>query len=67
MYRQSCISILLVDDHAIVREGYRSLLEKQPGLQVIAEAVDGEQAYELFKKYHGIRVTFIEKEIEILE
>lgn len=45
------ISILLVDDHAIVREGYRSLLAKQPGLQVVAEAGDGAQAYELFKTY----------------
>ncbi len=51
MHKQNSITILLVDDHAIVREGYRSLLEKQPDLLVIAEAVDGEQAYEQFKKY----------------
>lgn len=44
------ISILLVDDHAIVREGYRALLAKQPGLQVIAEAGDGSQAYQQFKE-----------------
>jgi two-component system, NarL family, invasion response regulator UvrY len=40
------IRILLVDDHAIVREGYRSLLEKQQGMKVVAEAEDGNQAYE---------------------
>ena len=40
------IRIMLVDDHAIVREGYRSLLEKQPGLRVVGEAEDGNQAYE---------------------
>lgn len=45
------ITILLVDDHAIVREGYRSLLKKQPGLDVIAEATDGAEAYALFKEY----------------
>lgn len=45
------ISILLVDDHAIVREGYRALLTKQPGMRVIAEAGDGIQAYQLFKQY----------------
>jgi len=45
------ISILLVDDHAIVREGYRALLAKQPGLKVIAEASDSSQAYQLFKEY----------------
>lgn len=42
-------SILLVDDHAIVREGYRAVLEKQPGLRVVAEAADGAEAYRLFK------------------
>ncbi len=44
------ISILLVDDHAIVREGYRALLAKQPGLRVVAEAADAVQAYERFKE-----------------
>lgn len=45
------ITILLVDDHAIVREGYQSLIKKQPGLEVIAEATDGNQAYQHFKTY----------------
>ncbi|CCE23746.1 response regulator [Methylotuvimicrobium alcaliphilum] len=45
------ISILLVDDHAIVREGYRALLSKQPCMRVVAEAGDGTQAYQLFKEY----------------
>jgi DNA-binding NarL/FixJ family response regulator len=44
------IRILLVDDHAIVREGYRALLAKQPGLQVVAEAADGIQACQRFKE-----------------
>src|SRR5215218_3957676 len=39
------IRILLVDDHAIVREGYRSLLEKQPRMQIVGEAEDGNEAY----------------------
>ena len=42
-------SIMLVDDHAVVREGYRAVLEKQPGLRVVAEASDGTEAYRLFK------------------
>jgi DNA-binding NarL/FixJ family response regulator len=42
-------TIMLVDDHAIVREGYRSVLQKQPGLTVVAEAADGAEAYRLFK------------------
>ena len=43
-------TIMLVDDHAVVREGYRSVLQKQPGLQVVAEAGDGAEAYRLFKE-----------------
>jgi two-component system invasion response regulator UvrY len=42
------IRIMLVDDHAVVREGYRTLLQKQPGLHVVAEAENGAQAYQLF-------------------
>jgi two-component system invasion response regulator UvrY len=42
-------SILLVDDHSVVREGYRAVLQKQPGLRVVAEAADGEEAYRLYK------------------
>jgi DNA-binding NarL/FixJ family response regulator len=45
-----CTKIMLVDDHAIVREGYRALLQKQPGLQIVAEASDGAAAYRLFKE-----------------
>jgi len=45
------IRILLVDDHAIVREGYRSLLQKQSNMTVIAEATDGGQAYLEYKKH----------------
>jgi two-component system, NarL family, invasion response regulator UvrY len=43
-------TIMLVDDHAVVREGYRSVLHKQPGLRVVAEAADGAEAYVLYKK-----------------
>jgi two-component system, NarL family, invasion response regulator UvrY len=53
------ITILLVDDHAIVREGYHSLIKKQPGLEVIAEAADGNQAYQHFKT-HAPDVTIMD-------
>ncbi|CCD91653.1 putative two-component response regulator (LuxR family with receiver domain) [Bradyrhizobium sp. ORS 375] len=43
-------TIMLVDDHAVVREGYRAMLHKQPGLRVVAEAADGAEAYRLFKE-----------------
>jgi DNA-binding NarL/FixJ family response regulator len=38
------ISVLLVDDHAVVREGLRSLLEVQDGIEVVGDAADGEAA-----------------------
>lgn len=41
------IRILLADDHVMVREGTRQLLERQPDLAVIAEAGNGKEAVEL--------------------
>ncbi|MDH3583106.1 MAG: response regulator transcription factor [Phycisphaerae bacterium] len=43
--------ILLVDDHAIVRSGLRSLIESHDGLEVVAEADDGEQAIALAARH----------------
>lgn len=42
------IRIMLADDHAVVRSGLRRLLEQRPGLEVVAEAESGEQAYQMF-------------------
>jgi DNA-binding NarL/FixJ family response regulator len=44
------IKILLVDDHAIVRQGLHSLLEKEPDIEVVGEAEDGRKALELVSK-----------------
>ncbi len=41
------ITVLLVDDHDVVRTGLRSYLETQPGVQVVGEARDGEEAIRL--------------------
>ena len=45
------LRILLADDHRIMREGLRSLLEKQPGMEVIAEAEDGRTTVQLSRKF----------------
>jgi len=42
------IEVLLVDDHAVVREGYRHLLEANPAIRVVGEAADGASAYRMF-------------------
>ena len=42
------ISIMLVDDHVVVRAGVGRLLEQYPAYEVIAEAESGEKAYQLF-------------------
>lgn len=45
----SGVRILLVDDHPIVREGYRRLLEQQPGFTVCAEASSAQEAYQAYR------------------
>ena len=41
------IQILIVDDHAIVREGQRALIDTEPGMAVVGEAKDGFEAVEM--------------------
>jgi DNA-binding NarL/FixJ family response regulator len=45
------IRVILADDHRLVRAGIRSLLEKLPGLEVVAEASDGREAIQLIAKH----------------
>jgi DNA-binding NarL/FixJ family response regulator len=45
------ISILLVDDHPIVRQGYRRVLENQRDFEVVAEAENAAGAYSAFKAH----------------
>ena len=40
------IQVLIVDDHAVVREGLRAFLEVQEGIEVAGEAADGQEAIE---------------------
>ncbi len=44
------LTVLLVDDHALVRRGFRRILEDDPQITVIAEASDGEEAVRLAAK-----------------
>ena len=46
------IRVLLADDHALVREGTRRLLETEHDVEVVAEAANGEEAVEATKRLH---------------
>jgi DNA-binding NarL/FixJ family response regulator len=44
------ITVLLVDDHTLVRRGFRRLLEDDDGIEVVGEASDGDEAVQLALK-----------------
>jgi DNA-binding NarL/FixJ family response regulator len=44
------IKVLLADDHAIVRQGFKSLLTAQADIEIICEACDGRQAVQMARK-----------------
>jgi DNA-binding NarL/FixJ family response regulator len=46
------ITVLLAEDHTIVREGFRKMLELEDDIEVVGEAQDGRQALALVKKLH---------------
>jgi two-component system invasion response regulator UvrY len=46
------INVLLVDDHAVVRMGFKMLLESASDIKVVAEAENGEQAIKLYAEHH---------------
>jgi len=46
------ISVLLVDDHSLVRRGFRRILEDEPDIHVAGEASDGEEAVKLASELH---------------
>jgi two-component system, NarL family, response regulator DevR len=49
MTRESTIRVMLIDDHGIVRQGLRSILELDPGIRVVGEADDPETALPLLE------------------
>jgi DNA-binding NarL/FixJ family response regulator len=48
----STIRILLADDHKIIRDGLKTLIEKEAGMEVIAEAENGRKTVRLAQKLH---------------
>lgn len=44
------LKLLIADDHQVVREGLRSMLEKHPDFEVVGEASDGKAAVDLYRQ-----------------
>jgi DNA-binding NarL/FixJ family response regulator len=44
------VSVLVADDHGVLREGLRSLIERAPDIEICAEAADGREALEQLEK-----------------
>jgi len=49
---EATIHVILADDHPTVRAGIRQFMERDPAIQVLAEADDGAQALDLIDRYH---------------
>ena len=49
---QKKITVLLVDDHSLVRRGFRRMLEDESDMEVVGEAGDGEESVKLAKRLH---------------
>src|SRR4029453_3221747 len=45
-------TVLLVDDHALLRTGVANIINQEPDLQVIAEAGDGIEGVEAYERHH---------------
>jgi NarL family two-component system response regulator LiaR len=48
----STVRLLIADDHAIVREGLRTLIANEPGMELVGEAADGVEAVALARALH---------------
>ncbi|HKE61390.1 MAG TPA: response regulator transcription factor, partial [Nitrospira sp.] len=52
MARANLIRVLLVDDHIMVRQGLRNVLQAYPNIEVVGEAGNGEEAVSIIGKLH---------------
>ena len=61
IHNPTSIRILLADDHIIMRQGLSTLLGRQPELTIVAEANNGQEGIELFRKHRpDVLLTDIE-------
>jgi len=48
---QPVVAVLIADDQALVRAGFRSILDARPGLRVVGEAANGREAIDLVRRH----------------
>ena len=59
-------SVLVVDDHALLRTGVANIINQEPDLQVIAEASNGQEAIDAFERYRP-DVTLLDLRMPVME
>ena len=59
-------TVMLVDDHALLRTGVANIINQEPDLQVVAEASNGVEAIAAFEQYHP-DVTLLDLRMPVME
>ena len=59
-------SVLVVDDHALLRTGVANIINQEPDLQVVAEAGNGVEAVAAYERYHP-DVTLLDLRMPVME
>ena len=59
-------SVLVVDDHALLRTGVANIINQEPHLTVVAEASNGVEAVAAFERYHP-DVTLLDLRMPVME
>src|SRR5690606_8109150 len=62
----SCASVLLVDDHALLRTGVANIINQEPDLRVVAEAGNGVEAIAAWER-HQPDVTLLDLRMPVME
>ncbi|WP_327127487.1 response regulator transcription factor [Streptomyces sp. NBC_01727] len=65
MNHQDTIRVLIVDDQALMRAGFRALLDAEDGIEVIGEAADGRQGVEL-ARHHSPDVALVDVQMPLM-
>ncbi|MGB0931072.1 MAG: response regulator [Chitinophagales bacterium] len=62
------IRVLLADDHPIVREGLRMIVEMQPDFEVVGEAANGKEAVDFLKKLEGsVDILLLDLDMPVMD